>query len=329
MDVIIAPSIDDLPPGASALFPGVPFDRTSAWFRIAERDAIAPGARPFYLVVQDAGRPVAVWPMQEGPEGVRSLTNPYTCHYAPAGTAAGDAAGQAFRRWPLVRLEALDDECRFANGLRSAGLLVLPYAHFGNWHEAVSDWPDYLAARPGQLRETIRRRSRALGNGALVAEFATRPDEAGSALEAYQDVYGRSWKDPEPYPRFAAAYVQAAARAGVLRMGVLRHEGRPVAAQYWTFEAGVATVLKLAHDEAEKALSPGTVLTALMIRRAIEEGAREIDFGRGDDDYKQLWTSQRRQRMGWLVANPRRPAGALAAARHVAGVLRRRLATAG
>ena len=39
-----------------------------------------------------------------------------------------------------------------------------------------------------------------------------------------------------------------------------------------------------------KRYSPGTVLTAMMLRRLIEEeGVSEIDFGRGDDDYKRGW----------------------------------------
>ena len=76
---------------------------------------------------------------------------------------------------------------------------------------------------------------------------------------------------------------------------------------------GTATVLKLAHDEAARARSPGTVLTALMIRALLErDGVAELDFGRGDDAYKSLWAGRRRQRIGVLLVNPRRPLGLLA-----------------
>lgn len=313
-----------LPDDAAALLPHAPFDRSAAWFRLVARTSLAPGGRAFFIVVREAGHPVALWPMMAAGGLVQSLTCPYTCHYAPAAgsPAAIRAAGQVLRRFGTVRLEALDGELADVRaGLRRAGVLVLPYAHFGNWHEAVADWPSYLAARPGALREVIRRRVRAVAEGRLVPEW-TRTD---AALDAYQQVYGLSWKEPEPFPDFAPAFLRAAAAAGVLRMAVLRHEGRPVAAQYWTVEQGVATVLKLAHDERLKALSPGTVLTALTIRRFVEEeGVREVDFGRGDDDYKRTWTSSRRQRGGWLLANPLHPGGALAAARHLAGVVKRR-----
>jgi CelD/BcsL family acetyltransferase involved in cellulose biosynthesis len=81
-----------------------------------------------------------------------------------------------------------------------------------------------------------------------------------------------------------------------------------------------ATVLKLAHDEALKAVSPGTVLTALILRRLLdEEHVAEIDFGRGDDPYKAGWAGVRRQRIGLVLANPRHPRGIAFLGRHAMG----------
>ena len=110
-----------------------------------------------------------------------------------------------------------------------------------------------------------------------------------------------------------------------MRLGLLTLEETPLAAQFWVVQDGCATVLKLAHDEASRALSPGTVLTALMIRHMLEnEDVSSLDFGRGDDDYKKDWTSQRRQRIGFLLADPRSLRGGAAILRHVAGMARRR-----
>ena len=143
------------------------------------------------------------------------------------------------------------------------------------------------------------------------------------AIAAYEAVYGASWKEPEPYPAFNPALIRQAARDGTLRLAVLRVDGRPAAVQVWVVADGCATVLKLAHDEAFKPLSPGTVLTAMMIRSLLdEERVEELDFGRGDDPYKAAWTTQRRQRIGLLAMNPLRPAGLLAAGRSLAGRLR-------
>ena len=70
----------------------------------------------------------------------------------------------------------------------------------------------------------------------------------------------------------------------MLRLGVWSIGEEPVAVQFWVVKDGHATVLKLAHDEAFKAHSPGTVLTALMLRHFLnKEHVTRIDFGRGDD----------------------------------------------
>ena len=309
-----------IPDGAAHLFPGSPFDASPQWFHTVAATAVPAGCRPFFLVVAEGGRPVALWPLLTHGSGVMSLTCPYTLHYAPAfaGPACVRAAGVALRRWGVVQLEALDADtlAEIAVSLRAARLLTLRYSNFGNWHERAADWPSYLAARPGPLRETIRRRLRAVADGRLRPDFT----HSDSALSAYEEVHRSSWKLPEPFPAFAPRFLRDAAEAGILRMSVLRHENRPVAAQYWTVENGTATVLKLAHDESLKRLSPGTVLTALTVQRLFEQdGVTEIDFGRGDDAYKQLWAGARRQRMGALIINPLHPAGMRAAVRHAAG----------
>jgi len=54
-----------------------------------------------------------------------------------------------------------------------------------------------------------------------------------------------------------------------------------------------------------------------------DDTVRELDFGRGDEAYKQLWVGQRRQRLGVMLADPRHPAGLLEMARQLAGRGRR------
>ena len=147
-----------------------------------------------------------------------------------------------------------------------------------------------------------------------------------SGITAFEAVYARSWKAPEPYPAFNPAQISAAGSLGLARVGVWWIGETPAAAQFWIVRDRRATVLKLAHDEAFKTHSPGTVLTAWMIRHMIEqEQVSALDFGRGDDAYKQDWVSERRQRMGLLLINPRYPRGMLALAGHAMGRIRARL----
>jgi hypothetical protein len=201
----------------------------------------------------------------------------------------------------------------------------LRFDHFGNWYEDVGglDWAGYLDRRPGALRETIRRRSRRAEKlpGARFDLF-TRLDQMDEAAEAFESVYRRSWKDAEPYPSFNVALMRTMAARGWLRLGVWSIGPEPVAVQLWVVKDGQAIVLKLAHDEAYKAHSPGTVLTALMLRHLLDrEHVDRIDFGRGDDGYKQGWAARRRQRIGLLLVNPWRPSGLAALLRHEVGRL--------
>jgi hypothetical protein len=300
--------------------------------------AVPTGARACFAVGRLGDRIAAVFPLLRtaDPAVLSSLTTPYSCLYAPLQEpcltdADKDEVFAGFarhcRQWAITRLEALDGGWpalpHLVRGARSAGLVPLRFYHFGNWHEAVEGlgWAGYLARRPGALRETIRRRLRQ-AQQLPDARLAITADATGldAAIAAFEVVYARSWKEPEPFPAFNAALMRAIAPTGSLRLGVWSIDSRPVAAQFWVVEDRRATVLKLAHDEAFKAHSPGTVLTALMLRHLLdEEGVTEIDFGRGDDAYKQGWAARRRQRIGLLLANPVRLRGLGALVRHGLG----------
>jgi hypothetical protein len=342
-------ALETLPPDCAALFAAGAqrsFGLGSAWFRSVLADAMPPGARPLFLLCRSGDPPGSgagiLFPLRTlgGGAGLEALSTPYTCLYQPLADPAAAAedlrrAGHAFGRfcrgWSQVRLDSLDAGwaglAPLLEGARAAGLVALRFDHFGNWYEPVAgrSWASYLATRPGTLRETIRRRLGQAERDPRIALdiVADGSDGLEAGIAAYEEVYARSWKATEPFPRFGATLMRAAAGEGALRLGVLRLDGRPVAAQYWVVAGGTATVLKLAHDEAARARSPGTVLTAAMIRALLErEAVAELDFGRGDDAYKSLWTGMRRQRIGVVLANPRRPAGLLAVGRHALGSMR-------
>jgi hypothetical protein len=171
-------------------------------------------------------------------------------------------------------------------------------------------WATYLAQRPGHIREALRRRGKRLLAAGATMRVVTTPAEVEAGIAAYEAVYAASWKVPEPFPDFSATLMREGAKAGWLRLGLLELEGKVLAAQIWMVLGPWATVLKLAHDEAHKAASPGTVLTGFMIARLLDqEHVTELDFGRGDDEYKRAWAVDRRQRHGLVIANPRRLGG--------------------
>lgn len=320
-----------LPPGGplpgwcDAWLPGGDAFLGRAFWDATLARALPPGARPLLLRLGGA----AALPLLDLGRGrLRSLTTPYSLAWGPLlrPGAAGDelrAAGRALARAlalrPPAALEAAGPSLPFPP---APPLRALPYRHFGRWHEALAPgegWEGYLARRPPELRTTIGRKlARAARDGARF-EWLSEP---GPALEggiaAFSAVRAASWKPDEPFPEFDAAFLRALAAEGRARLAVLRlRGGEPVAAQYWVLDrpegrAGPrrATVPKLFHAEAAKALSPGTALTAWAIRRLIEEdGVGLLDFGRGDDPYKRLWAAAREQRTGLVLASALHPLG--------------------
>jgi hypothetical protein len=347
--------------------PGIFMSR--AWWDVVLSHALPPGAEALFVVIRlgaliaetartnraecwhgrdgmehscPGGRIVALLPLLRLAGRLTSLTAPYTCEYRPLlarGLSQRDCltAMAAFARWcrrfGVVRLDALPESGDGLVGLRDgaagAGLHVLSFRHFGNWHEHVKglNWSAYLAQRPGALRETVRRRlRRASGIPDARFELLGRPADMARAEEVFEAVYRRSWKEAEPYPSFNVALMRVMSEQGLLRLGVWSIGADAVAAQFWVVKSGHATVLKLAHDEVYKAHSPGTVLTALMLRHLLDqEHVSQIDFGRGDDAYKQGWAGQRRQRIGLLLINPWTSSGLVALSRHVIGHARNAL----
>jgi CelD/BcsL family acetyltransferase involved in cellulose biosynthesis len=336
-EIEIVANIADLPREALTLLDAADgIFASPSWWQVVLSHAMPSGSAASFVLIRSTGRIVALLPMLRTGNRLSSLTTPYSCDYIPLLAAGIDQAtrlaamatfGAFCRTWGMVRLDALPTEwdglTDLQAGARHAGLRVLRFDHFGNWYEDVAglDWSAYLHRRPGGLRETIRRRlRRAEKLPDARFDLFTQPDQLDRAAEAFESVYRRSWKQPEPFPTFNVALMRAMAAPALLRCGVWSIGADPVAVQIWVVKDGRAIVLKLAHDEAFKAHSPGTVLTALMLRHLLDqEHVVQIDFGRGDDAYKQGWATQRRQRIGLLLVNPRRAAGATQLLRHAAG----------
>ena len=354
-ETVVVRSTTGLPQDAQALFPvavpgtslaGPGVWRLNAcldWYRLIEAHACPPDARPEYLILRHNGVAVAVMPLLRGTgDAVQAFTTPYTCQWQPLlrDERACDIAqslGLAFAAasGAVARLDAIDADAAwlgpFCAGLRGAGRVILRFEHFGNWQADIGDgWAGYLATRPGALRETIRRRSARLQRDpAFRLEMIHGADRLEAGIAGFEAVYARSWKQSEPYPDFNPAMMRFAAARGVLRLALLWQGDQVMAAQYWVVADGTAQVLKLAHDSAADALSPGTVLTAWAIRNLIEsDRIRVIDFGRGDDPYKKQWSNRRHQRIGLVAVNPWTFSGILVLARHFAGHVKRRMGKA-
>ena len=342
---------DALPPDALALLDQAEragIELGSAWYRnfLATLPGLRDGAH-FHVLRRD-GRAVAVLPLLVGGEGgarpgcAQALANYYSALWAPALDDSLTARELAPLLRELLRRHAplhtldfapMDPDSRawavLRGALRGAGLPAWDYLAFGNWYlraDAFEGWEAYLAARPGALRNTLRRAEKRLERAGGRVEIVSGGERLEAAAQAYARVYAASWKQPEPHPEFVPGLIRGCAQQGWLRLGVVWLHGQPVAAQLWIVAHGKAAIYKLAYDEAFKALGSGTVLTARLMRHVLErDGVTEVDYLMGDDAYKRDWMSHRRERRGLRVYNPRTLRGLLGATLEAAARLLRRL----
>ena len=321
--------------------------QTWAWFANLDQFGKPPGFRSACVLVEDdagAARwclPLAVQAVSTaavfGP-AVGALTTYYSSLFGPIGTANQykvedcRAALKALRAqgWAadVLDLQPLDKGGAFCHAmttaLRAEGYIVDSYFCFGNWHLPCAGvrFEPYYASLPSRVRNTIQRHRKKLDKqGTWSIEVHSEP---GAAMEAAIDlfirVYNRSWKVPEPFPEFVPGLCRTAAREGWLRLGVLCIGEAPAAAQLWLVRDGKALIYKLAYDEAYSQFSPGSVLSCELFRRMLDdEQVVDVDYLTGDDQYKQDWMRERRERHGIVAFRRASIRGLLSAGRHWLG----------
>jgi len=155
---------------------------------------------------------------------------------------------------------------------------------------------DYLGTLGKKERHEIRRKMRraeASGDVALTDSAAPLDD-----LDAFIDLHQRKWGDLGLFPptpggdasrTFVRRLFEEQGADGSLRLSFLTVGDRRIAAGlmfttaegYLYYNAGV--------DPDARDLSPGVLLVAEFIRRALTDGARRFDFLRGDEPYKYEW----------------------------------------
>jgi hypothetical protein len=329
MPVYINPDFLRLPPGPRAVFEGDVQDSFFAlptWYDLMARHGVRAGTeiRLYTDEREDGG--LAVLLQAGGPPSPRrlaSLAGVYSVEHGLVRSPNADIAAGLVAilseviaerpRWESIRVAAFDardpDYAALVRALRRAGMFVERVVDSGCWYEDTAglDFRRFLAERPARLRNTfLRKRRKVEAGGRLTKAFCSDTVAIDARIADYQRVYAASWKPTEGFPGFIPALMRRAAALGALRLGIYYIGGVAAAAQFWIVWKGRAVIYKLAHDKEFDALSLGTLLTMEMFERVLaEDRPHEIDFGRGDDPYKQMWLPKRRERWGVTAANPR------------------------
>ncbi len=275
-----------------------PFDRLEWWQGLVDCCNFLP-----LMVVARDGAMRAMLPLRRESRKLVALANWYSFRIKPIVSPTGDAlalltalasdlAGEA----PHIVLSPVPncdgDADLLEAAFRAGGWAVFRERCDSNHILEVRgrSYAEYIAARPGQIRTTLKRKA-----GKVSVNLITHFERAEWA--AYEAIYAQSWKPSEDCPGFLRRFAQQEGAAGRLRLAIARHEGEPVAAQFWTVEAGTAFIHKLAHTEASKPLSPGTTLSAALLEQVIDrDKVALVDFGTGNDSYKRDWMESERPR---------------------------------
>jgi len=280
------------------------------------------------------------------PQRRSALTNYYASLHSPIVSSLPPGAArraalermvkqltQARPRCAVLDFMPLDadapETAQLQQALAAAGWYTRRYDTFGNWILPCAGlaFDDYMRGRDSRTFNTWTRKRKKFESGAAGGarlEIIQAPEDVDRGMDAYEHVYARSWKKPEPYRDFVRGWARICARNGWLRLGIAWLGEQPIAAQFWFTLHGRASIFKLAYDEEHTKLSAGTVLSAHLFRQALDvDRVVEIDYLTGDDAYKKSWMSQRRQRVGILACNPWTAQGLLQAGKEIGGELTR------
>ena len=154
------------------------------------------------------------------------------------------------------------------------------------------DWDGYLATRSSNARQQIRRRERRLRQAHEVGIRTTSdPGRVQEDLEIFDHLHRARWGSGSQafagdWGRFARDFAQRASERGWLNLRFLDLDRQPAACYFGFRYMGVENYWQAGRDPRFDELSVGAVLLADTIREAIESGAHEFRFLRGDEAYK-------------------------------------------
>jgi CelD/BcsL family acetyltransferase involved in cellulose biosynthesis len=314
------------------------FERyTPEWHELVEA---SPYATPFqtpewHQIWADTYRPRHDFAMLEMREG-RDLVGlvPLVQSVSPWRSYRSAAAGPSDYLGPILRdssdalLDATLEGYRHVTEKRLLDLHQIPSDHpiasrLGDYDQIeqarclLLKLPPTFDAYVQTLSKSLRYDVRRIDGKALQSKNATvewvNPDNVDAFATTFFELHKARWKSrglPGAFfgkgERFQRTWMHTAVKQGWLSMNQLIADGRPVGCVYamrfgmtcYFYQAGMA-------PEASS-LSPGTILVAKMIERAIQEGCTTFDFMRGDEPYKRRWKPTHERTNQRILMSPNR-----------------------
>ena len=316
---------DDLLSRCSHVTPFMSYEWNTVWWKHFGR----PGALRV-ICVRDGGRLVGLAPLEQGKVTVRGV--PLFRTLSPLGGREADYKDflldhtgrwgaletvlrycqEQLRGWDLIIVRGVH-ECSPSNyllpivaeplGLRlsSCGSAICPYVPLAGTGEDT--WTEYR--KRGVVKEYFRKWKK------LQREHEARVEtlEGEEAVEQFLRLHRLGWQGRGGSQaigggteQFHRDFGQGGLRGGAIAVTLLYAQERPVAARY-NFEFGsCAWEYLTGFDPQWRVLSPGAVLTAVVMDRRAAQGYREVDLMRGEEAYKFNFTRVARRTQTHAVA---------------------------
>ena len=163
-----------------------------------------------------------------------------------------------------------------------------------------SSYEDYLKTLSKSLRYDVRRLDKDLFKTGRAQVIQVEENEIELGMDKLFETHKKRWRKrglPGAFIgrniAFHKEWAHRSIREGYLWLSLLKLDGETIGAIY-AMSLGSTTYFYQAGFDPEKgSISPGTLLVASTIKRAIEEGKQTFDFLRGDEPYKMRWKPQK------------------------------------
>ena len=222
--------------------------------------------------------------------------------------AAGQALHAVLTRRPRRRLVFLAERLPPGAVGQAIGGTVIQRESNPYLEIAGASWDEFLAGRSRNLRQQVRRRARKLeAEHAVQFRLCDETERLDEDFDTLARLHAARWGHAGAFAgaraRFHRDFARRALDAGWLRLWVMEADDRPVAAWYGFRFAGVESFYQSGRDPAWERLNVGFVLLAHTIRAAFDDGMERYSFLRGDEPYKDRFSSSDRGLETRAVAN--------------------------
>ncbi len=237
---------------------------------------------------------------------------------------AGDDGGRF--RWDLLDLDGIDADDRvtgaLVQALAIAGCTVHRRSELNCWRlELPVDWDSYVASLGKNLRRDLHRLERDLVHTNRVKLHPVDCiDDLPKAMAILVTLHQRRremlgergcFASPE-FLGFHRDVAPELLRHGQAQFFWMELDGRPVAAEYLLAGNGILYAYQSGVDPTVLQHQPGKLNNLAIVRAAIEQGYRALDFLRGDEPYKARFGARPRPSLQWRIV----PSHPVAKARH-------------